>query len=81
MKNFVRNLQNSDPILREKLIEKIKVINNILVESFVIHMRNIINFLYQHGKRDDVTARDFVIDPNKWEEQRGKLKDFKLLKL
>lgn len=44
-------------------------------------MRNIINFLYQHGKRDDVTARDFVIDPNKWEEQRGKLKDFKLLKL
>jgi hypothetical protein len=33
-----------------------------LVESYGIHLRNLIDFFYRKGKRDDVTARDFL-DP------------------
>lgn len=35
---------------------------NIIIESFVLHLRNLIDFLYprNHYKKDDVTANNFI---------------------
>lgn len=77
---FNQDPQDSDPILKKKLIETVRIINNALVESFAIHTWNIIAFLYlPRMKKDEITALDFVNDPRKWEEQRGKLEDSELL--
>jgi hypothetical protein len=36
------------------------------VESFGIHLRNLIDFFYQKGKGNDVTAWDFFDTPSAW---------------
>ena len=36
------------------------------VESFGIHLRNLIDFFYEEGRGDDVTARDFLDAPTAW---------------
>lgn len=36
------------------------------VESFGIHLRNLIDFFYEGGRNDDVTARDFLDAPTAW---------------
>jgi hypothetical protein len=36
------------------------------VESFGIHLRNLIDFFYHRGNRDDVTAWDFIDATNTW---------------
>lgn len=36
------------------------------VESFGIHLRNLIDFFYHRGNRDDVTAWDFIDPTNTW---------------
>lgn len=43
-------------------------IHNALVESFVIHMRGVLDFLCEPRslKPDDVVARDYFDDPQEW---------------
>jgi len=38
-----------------------------LVETFVLHLRNMIDFLYRPGKGDDVTAEDFLDAGTTWD--------------
>jgi len=38
-----------------------------LVESYGIHLRNLIDFFYREGRRDDVTAQDFLDATMIWE--------------
>jgi len=42
----------------------------IAIESFAIHLRNLITFLYptKNPRGTDVYARDFFLEPEKWEE-------------
>ena len=43
------------------------VINNALLESYTIHARILLDFLYaERPKADDVIAEDFFDDPAKW---------------
>jgi hypothetical protein len=37
-----------------------------LIESFVVHLRNLIDFFYREGHGDDVTAQDFLDPTNIW---------------
>ena len=51
--------------------EQERVLNNAVVESFVIHLRNLIAFLYSvRVQSKDVIAADYFIDPNEWYEKR-----------
>jgi hypothetical protein len=44
-----------------------QVITNVFYESFVLHFRNLAEFLCSERPRpDDVVAIDFVPDPTKW---------------
>jgi hypothetical protein len=45
-------------------------LSNVLIESFVVHLRNVIDFLYlDRPKATDVVAADFF-DPGAWERLR-----------
>lgn len=48
------------------------VINNSLLESFAIHARVLLDFLYAKEKppADDVVAEDFLATPQQWHEAR-----------
>jgi hypothetical protein len=48
------------------------VINNALLESFTIHARILLDFLYPSGrpKNDDVISDDFFYDPATWTRVR-----------
>lgn len=47
-----------------------------VVESFAIHLRNLITFLYPYTKRDtDVCATDFFTHSGAWDNLRPKLSD------
>lgn len=49
------------------------VINNALLESFTIHARILLDFLYaEQPKKDDVIAEDFFDDPKQWLNVRSK---------
>ena len=53
-------------------VYKGEMLNNALVESFLIHARNLIDFLFSEGRYDtDVLAVHFLDDPDRWESQRG----------
>jgi hypothetical protein len=47
-----------------------EVIHNALVESFVLHVRVLIDFLYRHPNKDpqkhDIIAREFLGSSNSW---------------
>src|SRR6266576_755883 len=44
---------------------------NALVESFAIHLRNLLLFLYGDGKKNDIHSDDFFLDPiNDWRKAR-----------
>jgi hypothetical protein len=49
-----------------------RVIVNALLESFTIHTRSLLDFLYppSRPKGDDVVAEDFFDDPKVWYRQR-----------
>ena len=47
-------------------------LNNILIEGFVIHFRNVIDFLYVKPKSTDVVAEDFF-SQNDWQKIRPAL--------
>ena len=51
------------------LIGRPEMINNALLESFVIHFRNIIEFLYEDGRKGKVHASDFC-DAGVWKVKR-----------
>lgn len=47
------------------------VINNALLESFTIHARLLLDFLYtEKPQKDDVIAQDFFDDPSIWHQVR-----------
>jgi hypothetical protein len=49
---------------------------NAVLESWVVHLRNLIDFLYPRRRRaDDVVADDFVDDPDEWERRRRPLSE------
>ena len=49
-------------------------VDNALVESFVIHFRNLFDFLYfKRSKKKDVLAEDFFDAPEAWRKLRPKL--------
>ncbi len=51
--------------------EQERVIDNALVESFVIHLRNLISFLYSEKvESKDIIAADFFRDVNVWYQRR-----------
>lgn len=43
-----------------------KVLGNALLESFLVHTRNILHFLYENGQRDDITAGYFLQKGDKY---------------
>ena len=46
-------------------------IENALIESFAIHLRNILDFLYSDSARkDDIIAEHFFTDPHIWRNAR-----------
>lgn len=48
-----------------------KHITNALLESFAIHLRALIDFLWERDvKPDDALAKDFFETPNQWQEMR-----------
>jgi len=47
------------------------VLNNVLVESYALHLRNLIEFLYWSPTRDDVNAVHFVKSKTEWWSSRG----------
>lgn len=57
------------PPLREQPIYAVD--RNVLVESYAIHLRNLVHFLYSDPKGDDVCAVHYVRDPVKWRVARG----------
>lgn len=49
-------------------------LQHMIVESFAIHLRNLITFLYPYSKREnDVCAEDFFIDLNTWHKLRPRI--------
>ena len=59
------------PTLRN---EHEKVVYNALIEAFVVHLRNLIGFLYPDRFTPfDVIAGDFFSDPNGWDEIRPRI--------
>ena len=47
------------------------IVHNALLESFTIHVRNLLDFLYGPGsKPDDVLSDDFFDDPSLWPQKR-----------
>ncbi|MDA1174000.1 MAG: hypothetical protein O2826_05715 [Chloroflexi bacterium] len=56
--------------LKRPAAERAMFINNALVESFVIHLRNLVDFLYMDRPRPtDIVANDYTTGGN-WNEQR-----------
>lgn len=50
------------------------VTRNALIEAFGIHLRLIVDFLYEPARRaDDVCAEDYVADVNRWRKVRRML--------
>jgi hypothetical protein len=50
-------------------------LNNVLIESFVVHLRNVIEFFYDLDPRPtDVVAADFL-SPSRWEALRPEISD------
>jgi len=48
-------------------------LNNALLESFLIHLRNLIDFLYlPKCNKDDILAQDFFPNPEDWLKLRPK---------
>ena len=59
----------TDAIIRQLPIQN--GLQYMIVESFAIHLRNLITFLYPYSKREnDVCAEDFFIDVNTWHNLR-----------
>jgi hypothetical protein len=51
-------------------------ITNVLLESFAVHVRNLIDFLYSEQPRaDDVVAEDFVAETLQWPQIRPTMSD------
>ena len=52
--------------------ETSRVIHNALLESSMVHARNLIDFLYSEGtKPSDVVARDFFDNPSEYRRERS----------
>jgi hypothetical protein len=51
-------------------------INNATLESFLVHYRNVRDFLYPNGPRDDdIIGVDFLPDPSQWPFTLGDWKE------
>jgi len=50
---------------------------NAYVESFALHLRNLIDFFYKRqGREDDILAEHYVSDAARWANDRGQLTPF-----
>jgi hypothetical protein len=48
------------------------VLHNALIESFTVHARNLVHFLYPEGEKEsDILSDDFLSDPGVWQSARG----------
>jgi hypothetical protein len=45
---------------------------NVLIESFLLHARNLYHFFYKERKDDDVIADDYISDVNRFLSERTK---------
>lgn len=65
MSVYIRRLEDQvDSIFRQG-------INNVSIESFAIHLRNVTNFLYDGCKyKDDICAELYEQDPGDWKSIR-----------
>lgn len=63
----IEQFQHVDALLNQ-------TIKNALIESFAIHTRNLIDFLYPRSyNHDDIIAQDFFNNPMEWKRRRGQL--------
>lgn len=49
------------------------VVNNVYIESFVIHLRNLIEFFYPQRIKNSVIAEYFFVNPTDWKHIRPKI--------
>ena len=57
-------------------IQTLEMLKHVAIESYAIHLRNLITFLYPSSVRDsDVCAKDFFIDPERWSQIRPTLSE------
>lgn len=56
-------------------VNDVQFLKNALLECFTIHMRALVDFLWEPSRlrEDDALAKDFFNDPNQWETIRPKL--------
>jgi len=45
---------------------------NVLIESFAIHSRNLFDFFYTKGRKDDIAASDYIINKQIFKQTRTK---------
>ena len=56
--------------------DKDRIIQNALIESFAVHARSLLEFLFPETPRpDDVVADDFFDDPSDWHKRRPPMTD------
>ncbi len=68
----VQMLRGTAELLRGP--ELLRIVNNAVVESFGLHLRNLVKFLYDDRPEvDDVVAGDFFDDPEEWKQMRPEL--------
>jgi hypothetical protein len=71
----VQSLLNATIAIEKRMVVP-QGLQCMIVESFSIHLRNLITFFYPYTSRpDDVCAKDFFVKENSWEEVRPKLND------
>jgi hypothetical protein len=47
-------------------------LHNAVLESFAIHVRNLVEFLFDPPEKDDIRAEHYFKDPKTWHGLRGK---------
>jgi len=70
-------------MLRKQSIRSNQLILNTFLESWLVHLRNLLDFFYTDiSKRykDDVLARDFVKNARNYKKDRAKFRDLKQIK-
>jgi hypothetical protein len=48
-------------------------LHDALLESFLVHLRSLIDFFYRGGQDDDVVAKDFFDKPGEWSANESTL--------
>ncbi len=70
--NYERNMLRATAIALAGGPLDDRVIQNALIESFLIHARLLIEFLYERRKNEDDIRPEDWLDPDRWKTARGK---------